>query len=127
VAPSKAARSWRILVTDDNRDAANSMAMLLKLGGHQVDTAYNGIEAVQKAEANRPDVILLDLGMPGKNGYEVCRSIRQAPWGKGIRIVALTGWGQEQDRQKTRDAGFDHHLVKPVTAGALNDALASAT
>lgn len=116
--------SKRILVTDDNRDAANSLAMLLKISGHQVDTAYDGAEAIRKAEANHPDVILLDLGMPGKNGYEVCRSIRQVPWGKDIRIVALTGWGQEQDRRKTRDAGFDHHLVKPVSPDALKEALA---
>jgi signal transduction histidine kinase len=122
-----ATKSRRILVTDDNRDAANSLAMLLKLGGHQVDTAYDGIEAIQKAETYRPEVILLDIGLPGKNGYEVCRSIRQEPWGKDIRIVAVTGWGQEQDRRNTRDAGFDHHLVKPVTAGALNEALATAS
>lgn len=115
--------SKRILVTDDNRDAANSLAMLLKISGHQVDTAYDGAEAIRKAEANHPDVILLDLGMPGKNGYEVCRLIRQVPWGKDIRIVALTGWGQEQDRRKTHDAGFDHHLVKPVSPDALKEAL----
>jgi signal transduction histidine kinase/CheY-like chemotaxis protein len=119
--------SRRVLVTDDNRDAANSLAMLLKLGGHQVATAYDGIEAVEKAASYRPDVMLLDLGMPGKNGYDVCRSIRQEPWGKDIRIVALTGWGQEQDRQKTREAGFDEHLVKPVSATALNEVLAAAT
>jgi signal transduction histidine kinase len=118
-------KARRILVTDDNRDAANSLAMLLKLSGHQVDTAYDGIEAVQKAEAHRPEVILLDIGLPGKNGYEVCRTIRQAPWGKDIRIVAVTGWGQEQDRRNTREAGFDHHLMKPVTVSALDEALAS--
>jgi signal transduction histidine kinase len=115
----------RILVTDDNRDAANSLAMLLKLGGHEVATAYDGIEAVEKAESYKPEVILLDIGLPGMNGYEVCRSIRQEPWGQGIRIVAVTGWGQEHDRRNTRDAGFDHHLVKPVTAIALSEALAS--
>jgi PAS domain S-box-containing protein len=123
-AAPKRGDSRRILVTDDNRDSANSLALLLKLGGHQVDTAYDGVEAVRKAEANRPEVILLDIGMPGMNGYDVCRSIRNEPWGKEIRIVALTGWGQDQDHRNTRDAGFDHHLVKPVTASALHEALA---
>jgi CheY-like chemotaxis protein len=117
----------RILVTDDNRDAANSLAMLLKLGGHQVATAYDGIEAVQKAQEYKPEVILLDIGLPGMNGYEVCRSIREKPWGKDIRIVAVTGWGQEQDRRNTRDAGFDHHLVKPVTVSALSEVLVTAS
>jgi CheY-like chemotaxis protein len=123
-AAPKRGDSRRILVTDDNRDSANSLALLLKLGGHQVDTAYDGMEAVRKAEASRPEVILLDIGMPGMNGYDVCRSIRKESWGKEIRIVALTGWGQDQDQRNTRDAGFDHHLVKPVTPSALHEALA---
>lgn len=128
--PTRAASnadSRRILVTDDNRDAANSLALLLKISGHTVETAYDGAEAIQKAEADRPDVILLDLGMPGMNGYDVCRAIRQTEWGKNIRIIALTGWGQEQDRRNTREAGFDHHLVKPVTPNALSEALTTAS
>lgn len=114
----------RILVTDDNRDAADSLAMLLRVSGHEVDVAYEGAEAIKKAEAWRPEVMLLDIGMPEMNGYDVCRTIRQAPWGKDIRIVALTGWGQDQDRRSTREAGFDSHLVKPVDAGVLRNVLA---
>ena len=119
-----AATPRRILVTDDNRDAAKSLALLLRYSGHEVETAYDGRQAIAKAEVWRPDVMLLDLGMPEMNGYDVCRSIRQTPWGKGIRIVALTGWGQEQDRRNTLEAGFDAHLVKPVDASALGDVLA---
>ncbi len=125
--PSLAARPQRILVVDDNRDSAISMAKLLKLKGHEVETAYNGVEAVEKAEALRPGVMLLDLGMPGMNGYEVCQTIRQKPWGNAIRIVALTGWGQEQDRRNTREAGFDGHLVKPVDPTVLDDVLVSSS
>jgi CheY-like chemotaxis protein len=119
-----AAAPRRILVTDDNRDAARSLALLLKYDGHEVEMAYDGRQAIAKAEDWRPDVMLLDLGMPEMNGYDVCRSIRQTQWGKGIRIVALTGWGQEQDRRNTHDAGFDAHLVKPVDVSALKDVLA---
>jgi signal transduction histidine kinase len=114
----------RILVTDDNRDAAKSLALLLQYNGHEVETAHDGRQAIAKAEVWRPDVMLLDLGMPEMNGYDVCRSIRRTPWGKGIRIVALTGWGQEQDRRNTREAGFDAHLVKPVDLSALKNVLA---
>jgi CheY-like chemotaxis protein len=120
------AQRRNILVTDDNRDAANSLAMLLKLGGHQVITAFDGLEAVQKAEVARPDLILLDIGLPGMDGYAVCRLIRQQPWGKDIQIVAVTGWGQEQDRTKTRAAGFDQHLVKPVEKTAMESVLNAA-
>jgi CheY-like chemotaxis protein/two-component sensor histidine kinase len=109
----------RILVTDDNRDAANTVAMLLRLGGHEVTTAYDGLEAVEQAEKHKPDVMLLDIGLPGMNGYDVCRAIRQQAWGKPIRIIALTGWGQDQDRQNAREAGFDDHLVKPVDPETL--------
>lgn len=114
----------RILVTDDNQDAADSVAMLLRLSGHEVETAYDGLKAFQKAEAYKPDIMLLDIGLPGMNGYEVCRSIRQQPWGKDIRIVALTGWGQDQDRRIAREAGFDDHLVKPVDPQTLRRAIA---
>jgi signal transduction histidine kinase/CheY-like chemotaxis protein len=120
------AQSRRILVADDNQDAARSLALLLKHRGHVVETAFDGAEAIKKAESWRPEVMLLDLGMPEMNGYEVCRSIRQRPWGRGIRIVALTGWGQERDRQNTRDAGFDAHLVKPVDVGLLGEVLSRA-
>jgi CheY-like chemotaxis protein len=114
----------RILVTDDNQDAANTMATLLRLNGHEVETTYDGAQAFQKAAAYRPEIMLLDIGLPGMNGYDVCRSIREQPWGKAIRIVALTGWGQDQDRDKAHAAGFDDHLTKPVDLQMLRQALA---
>jgi CheY-like chemotaxis protein len=113
----------RILVTDDNRDAATTMVMLLRLKGHEVEAAFDGREALERAEAWRPDVMLLDIGMPEMNGFDVCKLIRKTSWGSGIQIVALTGWGQEQDRMSTREAGFDGHLVKPVDLNALDDVL----
>jgi CheY-like chemotaxis protein/anti-sigma regulatory factor (Ser/Thr protein kinase) len=118
-------QSQRILVIDDNRDAARSLAMLLQLSGHEVEMAHDGRQAIEQAEAWKPSVMLLDLGMPEMNGYDVCRTVRQTAWGKSIRIVALTGWGQDQDRRKTREAGFDDHLVKPVDPSVLNKILAT--
>jgi CheY-like chemotaxis protein len=115
----------RILVVDDNRDSAASLAMLLELRGHQTHTAHDGLEAVQAAAAFKPDVMLLDLGLPKLNGYEAAHKIREQPWGKNIELIALTGWGQEDDRQKSRDAGFSAHLVKPVHLDALMKLLAS--
>jgi PAS domain S-box-containing protein len=120
----------RILVADDNRDIVESLSLLLELGGNQVMTAGDGREAVDIAERERPDVILLDLGMPRMDGTAACRQIRRQPWGKDVRIIALTGWGQEEARQQTCKAGFNAHLVKPVDPGALqrllDDAPASA-
>ena len=113
-----------ILVVDDNRDSAESLAMLLKLMGNKTHTAYDGLEAVEAAATVRPDVILLDIGLPKLNGYEACRRIREQPWGKNMVLVALTGWGQEEDRQKSREAGFDGHIVKPVDHAALTKLLA---
>ena len=104
----------RILVVDDNRDAAASLAMLLELDGHAVVTAHDGRSALDAADSHRPDVTLLDLGLPLVDGYEVCRRLRQQPWGRAMILLALTGWGHEEDRARTRDAGFDGHLVKPV-------------
>jgi signal transduction histidine kinase/ActR/RegA family two-component response regulator len=115
----------RILVVDDNHDSADSLAALLQLGGNDVQAAYGGAEAFAKAHAIRPEAILLDIGMPNISGYDVCRKIRAEPWGRGIAIVALTGWGQAHDREKSREAGFDGHLVKPVDHAALTDLLAS--
>jgi PAS domain S-box-containing protein len=106
--------SRRILIVDDNQDAAKSLAMLLKLTGNETHTAYDGLEAVEEAARINPDVILLDLGLPKLNGYEACGRIREQPWGKKLRLIALTGWGQQEDREKTRAAGFDAHMVKPV-------------
>jgi PAS domain S-box-containing protein len=115
----------RILVVDDERIAAASLGKLLTILGHETRTAYDGLETVGVAEAFRPDVVLLDIGLPKMNGYEVARKIRQQPWGQGMVLIALTGWGQEADRQRARDAGFDHHLVKPVALAALTQMLAS--
>ena len=113
----------RILVVDDNRDSADSLAMLLRLAGHAVETAYDGVEAVAAAQHYHPDVILLDLGMPKLDGHDACRRIRAFPWGSTIAIYAVTGRGQEQDRNDSRAAGFDGHLVKPVEAATLLDLL----
>jgi CheY-like chemotaxis protein len=115
----------RILVVDDNQDSATSLAMLLKLAGNETHTAYDGLEAVEAVAAFRPDVVLLDIGLPKLNGYEVALKVRQQPWGKNVVLVAVTGWGQEEDRQKSRRAGFEAHLVKPVDYAALMELLAS--
>ena len=114
-----AAERRRILVVDDNRDAAASLAMLLELDGHSVVTAHDGSAALIAAETHRPDVALLDIGLPVMDGAEVCRRIRQQPWGRGMTLIALTGWGQAEDRSRTREAGFDGHLVKPVNYADL--------
>lgn len=115
----------RILIADDNEDSADSLAQLLEIQGHEVATAYDGEQAVALAEAMRPDVALLDLGMPKVNGFDACRRIREQPWGRNVYLVALTGWGQDDDRRRTREAGFDHHFVKPLESEALERLLAS--
>jgi PAS domain S-box-containing protein len=109
----------RILVADDNQDAADSLAMILAMGGHEVRVAHDGRAALSIAQTFHPDTVLLDIGMPQLNGYEVARALRQEPWGAGITLIALTGWGQESDRQKAIDAGFDRHLTKPIDPDAL--------
>jgi len=112
-------RPFRILIVDDNRDAADSMALALHYAGHEVATAYDGAEGIERASVFEPDVVLLDLGMPGLNGFEIARRVRQQPWGGTPALIALTGWGQEQDRRRTKEAGFDAHLTKPVSASEL--------
>ncbi len=114
-----ASSSRRILVTDDNVDSAESLAMLLELLGNDVSTANDGLQALEVAERFLPHVILLDIGMPKLNGYEACRRIREQPWGKNAVLIAMTGWGQDEDKRRSQEAGFDHHLVKPVDPGAL--------
>jgi signal transduction histidine kinase len=109
----------RILVADDNSDALESLATLLELGGHEVFSAANGALALESAERHLPEVALLDIGMPKLDGYEVARRIRAQPWGRRITLVALTGWGQESDRQRSGEAGFDSHLVKPLDLDKL--------
>ncbi len=116
-------KSRRILVVDDNRDAAMSLAMLLNLAGNETQTRFDGRAAVEAAATFQPDVVLLDIGLPKLNGYEAARMIRELPHGKSIVLVALTGWGQEEDRRKSREAGFDGHMVKPVDLEALKTLL----
>lgn len=116
----------RILVVDDNRDGASSLAEMLRLLGNEVRTAHDGIEAVEQAERFRPEVILMDVGMPRLNGLDATRLIREQPWGKAVIVVALTGWGQEGDRKRSREAGCDGHLVKPVGLAELERFLAEA-
>jgi CheY-like chemotaxis protein len=109
----------RILVVDDNIDGAHSLSLILSMMGHDVRTANDGETGFEQAAAFRPDVIFLDLGMPKQNGFEVAQAIRAQSWGQSMRLVALTGWGQEEDRRKSKEAGFNHHLVKPVDPAAL--------
>jgi signal transduction histidine kinase len=116
--------SLRILIVDDNRDGADSLSMMLKIMGNTTRTAYDGFAALAAAEEFRPDVILLDIGLPRLNGCETCRRIRQQPSGDSMIIIAQTGWGHDEDRQRTHDAGFDHHMVKPVDPQALMKLLA---
>jgi CheY-like chemotaxis protein len=104
----------RVLVADDNRYGAASLGLLLTLAGHEAHFAHDGLEAIEVAERVRPDIALLDIGMPRLDGLEAARRIKSASWGAGITLVALTGWGQEDDRRRTREAGFDHHMVKPI-------------
>jgi signal transduction histidine kinase len=110
--------SLRIVVADDNRDAANSLAMLLRLAGHEVRVAYDGTEVLEEAEFE-PEVVLLDLAMPGLDGYETARRLRAQPWGRRTALVAVSGWGQRQDRERTAELGFVGHLVKPVGEAEL--------
>jgi CheY-like chemotaxis protein len=109
----------RVLVVDDNRDAAESLALFLKLSGHDTYIAHDGLEAVDKAALLSPDIILLDIGLPKINGFEAARRIREQSQGKKPVLVALTGWGQDADRQKSRQAGFNAHIVKPVDPDVL--------
>jgi CheY-like chemotaxis protein len=116
-------KTRRVLVVDDNHDSATSLATLLRMGGNEAHLAHDGEEAVSAAETLRPEVVLLDIGLPKINGYDVCRRIRSAPWGKDVLLVAVTGWGQREDRRQAREAGFDHHMVKPVDYTALSELL----
>ena len=113
----------RILVVDDNRDAADTCAALLELSGHHVQTAYTGREALELAATFRPHAIILDIGLPDLNGYVLARRIRETTWGRSALLVAVTGWGQSEDKRRAQEAGFDHHLAKPVSAEALESAL----
>ena len=111
--------SRRILIVDDMRDNANTLAMMLRALGHEVHVVYDGLEAVGAAERLRPEVVLLDIAMPGLNGYEACRQIRATEWGRSMFMIAQTGWGQEEDRRKAEEAGFDRHMLKPIDCATL--------
>jgi CheY-like chemotaxis protein len=117
-------RKYRILVVDDNEDAADSLAMVLANSGHQTRTANDGVESLRAAADFWPDVVVLDIGLPKLNGYEAARQIRQQPWGKRMVLIAVTGWGQQEDKHRALEAGFNHHLTKPVEAETLERLLA---
>lgn len=117
-----AAHGLRVLVVDDNRDAADSMAAMIGILGNEARAAYSGFDVQDLVASFRPELVFLDIGMPGMNGYEVCRELRKTRGGE-IRIVALTGYGQESDHAQSREAGFDEHLVKPISLDALQRAL----
>jgi DNA-binding response OmpR family regulator len=116
------AEARRVLVVDDNQDAADSLAMLLSAQGDEVRAAYDGEEALEADRGFLPGIVLLDIGLPKLSGYDVARDIRRRR-GAGVLIVAITGWGQEEDRQRSRDAGFDHHFTKPVDIESLLDVI----
>jgi PAS domain S-box-containing protein len=117
-------RLARILVADDSRDALRALALMLRARGYEVTTAIDGADALEKAIAQRPDIAVLDIGMPRMDGYEAARRIRRAPWGERMLLVALTGWGQEHDRRQALEAGFDVHLTKPADLGVLEEVIA---
>ena len=115
----------KILVVDDSQDAADTCATVLELSGHEVQTAYNGRRALELARTFRPHALLLDIGLPDVNGYELARTIRAAPWAGGMVLIAVTGWGQGEDKRRALEAGFDHHLTKPIAAETLETLLQS--
>jgi CheY-like chemotaxis protein len=104
----------RIVIADDNEDSAESFAMLLSFSGHEVRVAHDGTAALNAVREFRPDVAFLDIGMPGLTGYEVAQAVRAEPWGSEVTLIALTGWGQPDDKLRARSAGFDRHLIKPI-------------
>jgi CheY-like chemotaxis protein len=122
--PRAPARKRRVLIADDNGDALMTMAALLEIEGHEVHTATDGEHALARAEAVHPDVAILDIGMPRLSGHEVAQRIRATPWGRDMQLIALTGWGQAQDQELARSAGFDHHCTKPVDLQMLLGLLA---
>lgn len=115
----------RLLVVDDNKDAAESMSMLLEMWGHEVVFAYDGPSALETAQRWQPEAIFLDIGLPGMDGYEVAERMREMPQAKDAVLIAITGYGQEDDRARSRRAGIDHHLVKPVAPDALHSLIDS--
>jgi CheY-like chemotaxis protein len=113
----------RVLIVDDNQDAANSMAMLVQALGGTAHTAYDAVSGLGALAEFRPDIVVLDIGMPGVDGYELCQQIRRRPADRHIVVIALTGWGHPQDKQRALDVGFDAHLTKPVDPAAFQELL----
>jgi two-component system CheB/CheR fusion protein len=122
-----AAAHRRILIVDDNCDSAESLSMLLEITGNKTYLAHDGLQALEAIEAHRPEVVLLDIGLPRLDGHEVCRRVREQTWGKDILMIAVTGWGQAEDRLKSREAGFNGHLVKPIDYDKLLELLSKLT
>lgn len=118
------AQRYRVLIADDNLDAANALALVFSQSGYPTHLAYSGKEALEVGCRVRPSVVLLDIGMPGMNGYEVAKRLRQEVWGEGVLLIAITGWGQDEDRQRARAAGFDQHMTKPVDFSAIERLIA---
>ena len=121
------APSCRVLVVEDNVDAAESVALLMRMSSHDVRVAHTGPDGLEVAVAFRPQIVLMDIGLPGMDGHEVARRLRQHPGLKGVRLIALTGYGRESDLHRSQEAGFDHHLVKPVNPLKLLELLATLT
>ncbi|MBV8804058.1 MAG: response regulator [Sinobacteraceae bacterium] len=113
----------KIVIADDNRDAVDSLKLLLELSGYDTFVAYNGQQALDLGSTERPSAFILDVGMPDMTGYEVARRIRQQAWGRNALLVAVTGWGQEDDKERAKAAGLDHHFTKPVTPEAVEEVL----
>ena len=111
--------SRRVLIVDDNKDAAETLGMLLRLSGHEVHLAHTGAEALEVANRVRPEIAVLDIGMPDLSGYELAQRIRREAWGQKMKLIALTGWGQGDDKRRALAAGFDHHCTKPVDPADL--------
>lgn len=124
--PDSDAPKLKVLVADDNRDGADGFGMLMELSGHEVRIAYSGKQALALAEEFRPQLVMMDIGMPEMDGYEVARSIRAQAWGRDMVLVAITGWGQDEDRREAEAAGFDHHRAKPVELDSLDPLFAQA-
>jgi len=120
VSDSAAPKLRRILVADDNRDAGDTLAMLLRLDGHEVHVATDGLEAVEMYASVQPEVVILDIGMPGLSGHEVARRIRDLPSERPVILIAVTGWGQKADKDRAAASGFDHHFTKPVEPTVLS-------
>jgi CheY-like chemotaxis protein len=115
----------RIVVADDNEDSAQSFAMLLSFSGHEVRIAHDGAEALDAVRDFRPDFVFLDIGMPRLSGYEVAEAVRAEPWGREVKLIAVTGWGQPDDKLRAQTAGFDRHLLKPIDPAEVDRLLDS--